>query len=304
MLKTHARYRRLRAYRVLWFIMLFLWIAAEVFIAAAFTIIRADALSWEIYAMTIVGLGGPVIAFLVWTLLRLRAWKRFEESRKAAAQGQLSLMAADQPIPDPSALPLPSTIIHRPDRFPFLRCIIIFAVACLMWVEMFLNPPSSSTPVSPTDYFVTTYIPALAIAVMIIIYLGYNVYIHLREYKRIVIAQDGLHVSGRLTPPRFLAWRDVKLVALVSLYRNEFRQLRYQVEVSSEREIVYWSLPHPGLTRFSYFNDPSPAARAYRQQVDGALSVITGMTGLPLYDLRPNVTSRSGKRLSKLQGGY
>jgi hypothetical protein len=288
MLKTHARYQRLRVYRLIWLLVLLLWIAAEAFIAFAFfTIIRADALSWEIYATTIVVLGGCVIGFFVWTLLRLRSWKRFEESRKAAAQGQLSLMAADQPIPDPSALPLPSTIIHQPGRFPFLRCGIIVAVACLMWVEMFTNSPSGSTTASSTDYFITTSIPALAIAVMIMLYLGYNVYIHMREYRHIVVASDGLHVSGRLTSSRFIAWKDVKLVALVSLYRNEFRQPRYQVEVSSEREVVYWSLPQQSLSRSSYFNDPSPAAKAYRQQVDGALSVITGMTGLPLYDLRP-----------------
>ncbi len=301
--KTHARYRRLRMYRVLWFLILFLWIAAEAFIAAAFTIIRADALSWEIYAMTFVVLGGTVIAFLVWTLLRLRSWKRFEESRKAAAQGQLSLMAADQPIPDPSALPLPSTIIHRPDHFPFLRCGIIVLITCVMCVEMVVaDTPSTSS--SSADPFVTTYIPALMIVVMVMLYLGYHIYIHIREYKRIVVAQDGLYVSGRLTPSRFIAWKDVKLVALVSLYRNQFRQPRYQVEVSSAREIVYWSLPQQSLSGSPYFNDPSPAAQAYRKHISGALSVITGMTGLPLYDLRPKVTPRSGKMRSNLQGGH
>ena len=44
------------------------------------------------------------------TTLQVRIWKRFEQRRNRAAQGDQSLLAEDQPIPNAVALPLPFTI--------------------------------------------------------------------------------------------------------------------------------------------------------------------------------------------------
>jgi hypothetical protein len=44
------------------------------------------------------------------TTLQGRLWKRFEQRRNRAAQGDLSLLVEDQPIPNAAALPLPFAI--------------------------------------------------------------------------------------------------------------------------------------------------------------------------------------------------
>src|SRR5690242_1853542 len=130
--KTYTRLFWLRLLCFLWSLILILWAAAELVLAYDFTHFGADSLTREIYALNIVILGSCILALLVWTLLRLRSWKRFEQRRQAATQGQQSLLALEQPVPNPSALSLPSTIIHHPSRLLFVRGGSIFLVAVVI----------------------------------------------------------------------------------------------------------------------------------------------------------------------------
>lgn len=288
LLKTYSQLLRLRISFFLWLLVLVLWIALELFLAYSFITFGTSNLTWEIYASNIVILGGCIVFFCVRTILRTRSWKRFEQRRQAAIQGPQSLLASEQPEPDASALPLPSTITYHPSKAPFLRREGTILLALVIVSIFFLIDPLKPSTTTSDLGLAFLLLPLLVITIVFVGYCGYLFWtLYAREYKSILVTKDGLSVSGLLTrTPRFIAWQDARLLAIVSLFRSRYYQPSYQLEVSSANEIIYWSWPQAATRNIPYFNDPSSGTQEYEQQMNKLLSVITAKTGLSLYDLR------------------
>src|SRR5450631_3090013 len=78
--------------------------------------------------------GSPIL----WTVLAVayvfvvRMWKRLDQKRQAAAQGDQSLLATEQPVPDAQAVSLPLTIRMRSNRRLLIPMIITLFVSLLI----------------------------------------------------------------------------------------------------------------------------------------------------------------------------
>src|SRR5438105_3912459 len=72
------------------------------------------------------------IPSFVSTILQWRYWKRIERRRLAAAGGDRSLLAVEQPVANPAALPLPYTVTLRLSKEGILLLIGLALVFALL----------------------------------------------------------------------------------------------------------------------------------------------------------------------------
>ena len=209
-------------------------------------------------------------------LLRLR---RVDQRRTRALQGDQSLLAASQPVPDENALSLPTTLLFRPRRRYFLALAGIISLFVVIY--SFTGSPFSLT------------LPALAIKLAIalvtfliftaIMYLMFFLILRSRMQYGLEVNEHGLSViSGKIRTS--VKWSDARLFAV----NDPKKPKRAKVyELATPDRVVRWMCLAPGSTFFSNWK-PTLPLEEYHREMQAVLQVIAAKTHLPLYDIGPS----------------
>ncbi len=244
---------------------------------AAFTIIYHN-LS-QVYHICFPFLLVVLLLYIGIALWVIPSGKRLEQRRQAAASGDISLLAVEQPLPDVHALSLPFTIeLQRSDRplaFVIITSLLI-NIFGFVTSYFFLHLASSSI------LFIVSGILTTCILGLLI------VFFHFRGRERINISEDGLAVSGIHSKNRYISWKDARLFAIDGLVGSKKYPYPYPVlfEVSSTHEVIHWTWLRPGVPPLNYLRRAAFPPEEYNQQMQALLSLIVAKTGLSLYDLR------------------
>jgi hypothetical protein len=219
----------------------------------------------------------PLILLLfgmVWIGFLLFRLRRVDQRRTRALQGDQSLLAAEQPVPDENALSLPTTLQLRPRRRYFLAPSGIIFVGAVI-------ASSIGNPFALT-------LPGLAIrlAIALVTIPIYTAIMYLVGRSRmqydIEVNEQGLSVTYNKVRTA-VNWSDARFFA-VNDPKKPKRPKVY--ELATRDTVARWMWLPPGMT-FSYaFKPPLPLEEYHRQQA--VLQLIEAKTHLPLYDIGPS----------------
>lgn len=228
---------------------------------------------------------GSIVALLVMALCgaaifwRLFPWAPVEQRRQAAARQENTIvsLAAEQPVPDELALPLPWTIKLRPKwttGFLFWGPLILLISVPLL-LSVWMNPPQ---PDYAVPAMIGVSVGAAALLAFTFPLLGWH---SIKVTEKGVKAQEGsiLSIGCNL---RTIEWSEARLFAIYPT-RNRSDPPRFY-ELVGANAIVRWRRVRPGdalrLTK------PPTSFEDYDRQIEALLALIAAKTGLPLYDLR------------------
>ena len=234
---------------------------------------------------------------ILWTGLAIlyvfvvRMWKRFDRKRQAAAQGDASLLANEQPLPDAQALSLPLTVRMRINR---KWVIVLFIIAVFSFLLPFLaglifgslaDFSSNSSSIAPLVILISLgiglFVTLLFVSIMLLV-------IYIKGREQITLTEHGILMVGVSPKTHSISWSEAKLFAIINPYRQpkQFKNRQpLMLELANEHEMIRWIwLPKTSI-RWS-FVQPMLPPEDYEQQMQNVLSVIAAKTGLPLYDLR------------------
>ena len=217
---------------------------------------------------------GMAVLFFV----RARRWKPVNERRQAAAAWGFASrvpLAAAHPLPNVGALPLPFTSTLRPAWPKFLLSLGLLGGGVLLILAAFF-PFTIGGGLSPSNSFLVwlTLFALLGVSGLIALWL---------RPQRIEVTQEGLivrHAAGWLHGTHQVRWSDARLFAIRGGKPGE-PGTRY--ELSCSYAVVQWT-----RTRGSHWALHRPAIpfAEYDAQMDALIALISGVTGLPLYDVR------------------
>lgn len=232
------------------------------------------------------------------TLRQERFWKRLEARRQAAAGGDQSLLATQQPVPNAYALQLPLTIQQRPNWLTLLLVpgfiIVLMAMAVpLMYIflpQVVVLPHHRQLP----QLWIGITIGFTALLMLILCAILFGV-LYGRVRQQLTITEHGLIKPG-FRKAHSLSWKEARLFAIDGLLGTKNYQYPIMYELSSANDIVRWGWMHQSNRKVLFFAKPTIPAEDYNRQMEAVLSLIAGRTGLPLYDLRDK------KQVAQTQG--
>jgi hypothetical protein len=217
-------------------------------------------------------------------------WKRYEQCRQLAAQGNREQvpLATVQPVPDVSAVLLP-IILHAKNRFSTM--INIFAMFLVLVISMLIPVGEfilfaarldlSVSHVSVTLLFLIVFIPLE----FLLLFCSINWVRAVRhDSQQLQFTEAGFLRCTRRNVT-VVPWKEARLFAIVpmSLDLRKTSSPFTTYELSSANEVLRWSTSKH-IARFVGQTTLTPRDR--RQQMQTLLSVIATKTNLPLYDLR------------------
>lgn len=237
------------------------------------------------FSINFLPLGGPLqlmgpllVALLGWGFIFLsQRQQRLEVKRQLAAQSvqQSVPMAAEQPHPNGTLLPLPYTIRLGP------RWGVLFLAFLLMLLLL-----AGLALLSPSKLYLPTLLITLLVSVGGVTII--TVILVKSSYTQIEVTETSLRVIGYPRVRHFVQWETAQLFAIlpVGLVGSQ-SQLPVAYELSSADEIVRWTRVRRNRP-FSLllFCKPTNSFEEYDRQMDSLLAHIAAKTGLPLYDLR------------------
>ncbi len=222
-------------------------------------------------------------------------WKRFEQRRFRAAQGDLSLLAEEQPALDEAALSLPLTIQSRtssPENF-FLAMIGMVVITII--IVGFIGFLAGSTSIfSPTNVL-SFVLGGLAILVLILVMTVAMVFLALvlsRTDQRIELTEQGMTIrqGGRA---HSVAWDEARLFAIEGIGGLNRPWLPRVYQLASAKDMLKWTYQRRRspernglLYRPILAIKPTTSYEEYERQMAALLSLVAAKTGLALYDLR------------------
>lgn len=236
---------------------------------------------------------GPPI---IWTALAIlyvfvvHTWKRFDQKRQAAAQGDQSLLAVEQPVPNAQAVSLPLTIRMRSNRrllliltiTLFVSLVIPFIIGLAFGEQAHTAPPTHVVHIG----ILLIILGVWALASLLIVGTMYAI-LYIKGREQVTLTDYGILVSGITPRLQSIPWSEARLFAIANPSNFKYFKDRQPMilEVASEHNLVRWTwLPSKSFR--SAFAVPMLPPEEYDQQMRGVLSVIAAKTGLPLYDLR------------------
>ena len=218
--------------------------------------------------------------------------RRLDQRRERALQGDRSLLAKEQPLPDPHILPIPTTIKLDQSR----RAIVILGlfIALVLFIPfvigiVFGTAQSHSSSGNHVLLIVLLILGgagvALLVALVIIFYL-----IRTQLSFTIVVDEQGLSSTYRGITAT-IHWSDAHLFAVLN--PDKPSNMRFY-ELSNEDTVVRWvNMPERALFQRKENKDTAE----YRRKVHALFPFIAARTGLPLYDLSPTVSaSKEGRQ--------
>ncbi len=235
---------------------------------------------------------GPYVILLiagVFALFRYRLnIKRLDQRRERALQGDRSLLAREQPLPDPNMPPIPTTIKLDQSRraVVFLGFVIAFAIFIPFVIGIVIG--SGNSHHSPgNDALLLTLLIILGGAVVALL-VGLVVIFFLMRSQlifTIVVDERGLSSTYRGITSS-INWSDARLFAVLNPEKPSVMRF---YELSNEHTMVRWvNMP----ARLLFRRGENLVHAEYRRKVQALLSLIVARTGLPLYDLSPSPGAR------------
>ena len=220
----------------------------------------------------------------VFAILRYRSnLKRLDQRRERALQGDSSL-AAEQPLPDPNLLPIPTTIKLDQSRraVVFLGLVIAFAAFIPIIVGIVIGSGQSHHRPGNGALLLTVLI-ILGGAVVILLVALVLIFFLMRNQLIFTIVVDERGLSSTYQGiTSSINWSDARLFAVLNPEKPS--AMRFY-ELSNEHTVVRWvNMP----TRALFQRKENMARAEYRRKVQVLLSFIVARTGLPLYDLSPS----------------
>ncbi len=225
---------------------------------------------------------GPVFVGLInigAAIAQVRFWRKQDQRRQQAVQGDQNLIAEQQPISDATMLALPITITHRTAKgwtvvlviatLLFLA-FVVFAIVTLLQDPHFI------------DDTITSLILVLVLAVFSLFIIGPIV----QGYQTLIVDEHGISVRVGFGRIHHMKWDEAKLFAISAVYKQgwETRQLPTYYELSTQQEVVRWRW----IRSWSFITvKPMLPIAEYDRQMQALLSLIAAKTGLMLYDVRP-----------------
>jgi hypothetical protein len=218
-----------------------------------------------------------IVLLIFCVILLTHVWGRVDKRRQRAIQGDRSLLAQEQPIPNQQALLLPATMRLRiKKRFilnlfvvPILIVLLIFAVIT------FIN--SNDRPFMLIFFGILFGIILLSFIVTFVVL---SIQLKTRLIYGIEVTQEGLttYFSGN---PRTIRWNEAQLFAITGADKPRRPQM---YELANSLTVARWIIP-PRNT-FYYSLEPELPYEEYVRQMHALLELIEAKTHLPLYDLR------------------
>lgn len=215
-----------------------------------------------------------ILAFAI--ILRTYLWRRLDKRRTRAMQGDASLLAREQPVPNAFAVPVPVSI-NLGSKW---QSIAVFygIIALAILIAFFIIPPLTGGTQLFT-YITLGFIFGVALLALAVGFIITYIQQKTNSYYAIEILPEGLttYYNGNV---RTVYWHEAQVFALTG-GRKPGSLLTY--ELSSTRTVTRWIyLPR----KTWYFYKTEVPYEQYEQQIRALLSHIAARTHLPLYDLR------------------
>lgn len=226
--------------------------------------------------------GAMIVIVLLFFPLLFRVWKRVDQRRELARQGDRSLLAIEQPVPNDTALQLPTTIRLRWKPRFFLSFIAITLVPFAIALAVIFFVSGRSNPVSLLIFGIV-----LAITLLTFIITGV---IFTKRMKTVTPYQveaneNGLIVlfNGHVT---IINWKEAQLFAVSGINKPRRPKL---YELSNPDIVARWMWLPRKMYLFYPF-EPELPYEEYDRKMQALLEFIEAKTHLPLYDLTETTT--------------
>lgn len=211
-------------------------------------------------------------------LLRV-IWKRRDPKRQRALEGDKSLLATEQPSQNAHALPLPVSIeLHMKwTLYYIMLAVLLVAFAVLTLIVINLGHHSAT--------FIRIFLLFLggtALLFLLVFLLAAS--IATRRARQVITVTEQAITTRYLGKVTTVPWTEACFFCVNGVAKQK-RALVY--ELSSEKESVLWTrvfVPR-GFIRTAMLR-PTIPFEEYDQKMSALLELVTGRTGLMLYDLR------------------
>jgi hypothetical protein len=214
--------------------------------------------------------------------------KRLDQRRERALQGDTSLLAREQPLPDPHILPIPTTI-----KLDHSRRAVVFlglGIAFILFIPFVIGivVGSGQSHRSPGNHaLLLTVLIILGGAVVALLVALVLIFFLMRSQLIFTIIVDERGLSSTYQGiTSSINWSDARLFAVLNPEKPSVMRF---YELSNEHTVVRW-VNMPAQTLFQRRENTVYAE--YRHRVQALLSFIVARTELPLYDLSPSPGTR------------
>ena len=276
------RMRKARKFQIAGIGMLF--IAAVLFITGF--IFDRSAIALPYFSFLFILLGFSSMTSIFTTTLQVRFWKRLEQRRQTATRGDQSLLAAEQPMSDANALPLPTTIEQRPNWAVLLAIPGMIIILTIVFVLVIINLLPQTLPSHrPVPSFAPIIIAVVTIFIMLLISGLLVAAMYFRVRQQITVTQDGILIFG-FRKIHAIRWDQARLFAIIGLYGAKKYKTPFFFELSNADEVIRWNWMRKSNHRIIFFAKPTIPQADYDRQMQALNSLIAAKTGLPLNDLR------------------
>ncbi|HEU5369583.1 MAG TPA: hypothetical protein VFU69_14010 [Ktedonobacterales bacterium] len=216
--------------------------------------------------------------YAIFSFVHMRRWKPINERRQMAAAWGFAArvpLAQSHPLPNVGALPLPFTIILKPNWPKFLFTLGMMVGAAIIVLAAFFP-----FVVGSEGFLLSSGVWLL----LLFMFVGVCAIISLwLRPQRIETTQEGLtviHAIGKWHGTNWIRWSDARLFAIRG---GKLGMPGTLYELSSPYAVVQWTRTRG--RRWSLHRPAIPFAE-YDAQMDALIALISGVTGLPLYDVR------------------
>ena len=289
MIKADPNVVRFRRARILYFGALMIMVVSIVLLNLTSTL----STSFKVLSLVVPFL---ILLFFFSYIQQRRYWKRFEQQRIRAAQGDQSLLAEEQPELDEAALPLPLTIqsrISSPESS--LLPTIIAAIVITIFVAGVIGFLAVFTSIFSPSNVLAFVLGGVAILVFILVMLVSMVFLALvlsRTDQRIELTEQGMTIR-KGGNAHSVAWDEARLFAIEGIGGLNRPWLPRVYQLASANDILKWTYQrrrtperNGWLYRPILAIKPTTSYEEYERQMEALPALVVAKTGLPLYDLR------------------
>ena len=210
---------------------------------------------------------------LVGSSLHYRYWKRIERRRLATAEGDHTLLAEDQPVPDAAALALPTAFKMR------MRKAQIALMAILTEMGVILFSVYGWFLFGSISFWL--FLMGGTVLVLILVSLAVTTSRQVLEVTEMGVRLRASCLSGLRGMVR---WNEARLFAVYNAPGAWRDGAVLTYELSSASSIVRWTcILRPNA--FGLYMNPGMPLAEHNQAMQALCQVIAAQTSLPLYDL-------------------
>jgi len=213
---------------------------------------------------------------LAMNISQWRYWKRIEQRRFAAVQGDRTLLAAEQPMLYATSMAMPMTIKLRYSKEFYLLmtgATLLMALLSAAILPLYDNGPLLFTS-NRLLFFLVIFLILVVLILVILAILG---------RQQIEVTESGLtaRYAGKVSG---ITWNEARLFAMYGAFGVQKSGAALIYELSSAGAIVRWTW----VRRKTYFVglEPTVSIDEHYGQMQVLAELVAAKTGLPLYDLR------------------